>query len=118
MDNGPGSNHLTSPTVNLKSRDQLRRIETGKLNNLSNGTVNGNGSSSAHFPDDMDGETRPLLGHRQVASALHAEPGFWRHLLFNSQSSPGTNSPNPFVRWPALLWNVTKITLFSCTYLS
>ncbi|EAQ85147.1 hypothetical protein CHGG_09161 [Chaetomium globosum CBS 148.51] len=113
MDNGPGSNHLTSPTVNLKSRDQLRRIETGKLNNSSNGTVNGNGSSSAHFPDDMDGETRPLLGHRQVASALHAEPGFWRHLLFNSQSSPGTNSPNPFVRWPALLWNVTKITLFS-----
>ena len=120
MDNGSDSNNLTSPTVNLKSRDQLRRIETGKLNNSSNGAVNGNGNgnSSSHFPsfDDMDGEHRPLLGHH-VSSTLHAEPGFWRHLLINTQSTPGTNSPNPFVRWPALVWNVTKVTLFSCTYL-
>lgn len=119
MDNGSDSNNLTSSTVNLKTRDQLRRIETGKLDNSSNGngTINGNGSSSSHFPslDDMDGERRPLLGH-QVSSALHAEPGFWRHLLINTQSTPGTNSPNPFVRWPALVWNVTKVTLFSCTY--
>lgn len=99
---------------NLKSRDQLRRIETGKLNNSQNGTVNGNGSSSAHFASlgDMNGERRPLLGHLS-GSTLHAEPGFWRHLLINPESTPGTNSPNPFVRWPALVWNVTKVTLLS-----
>ncbi|KAH6843065.1 Sodium/calcium exchanger protein-domain-containing protein [Chaetomium sp. MPI-CAGE-AT-0009] len=114
MDNGSESNNLTSPTVNLKSRDQLRRIETGKLNNSQNGNVNGNGSSSAHFASlgDMDGERRPLLGHLS-GSTLHTEPGFWRHLLINTESTPGTNSPNPFVRWPALVWNVTKVTLFS-----
>jgi Ca2+:H+ antiporter len=116
MENGSDSSHLTSPTVNLKTRDQIRR-ETGKFPNPPNGNVNG--GSSAHFssPDGMDGERRPLLGH-QTASTLHAEPGFWRHLLVNSQSSPGTDSPNPFVRWPARVWNVTKITLFSCTYLT
>ncbi|KAK4043162.1 Sodium/calcium exchanger protein-domain-containing protein [Parachaetomium inaequale] len=109
MENGLDSSHLTRPTVNLKTRDQIRR-ETGKFPS----PPNGNGGSSAHFSslDEMDGERRPLLGH-QTASNLHAEPGFWRHLLVNNQSSPGTDSPNPFVRWPARVWNVTKITLFS-----
>jgi Ca2+:H+ antiporter len=119
MDNGSDSNNLTSPAVNLKTRDQLRRIETGKLNNPANGTVNGNGNSSAHFTslNGMNGEQQPLLGGHHISSTLHTEPGFWRHLLINNESTPGTNSPNPFVRWPALVWNVTKVTLLSCTYL-
>ena len=116
MDNGESGNHLTGLTVNIKTLEQLRRIETGKLNHSSNGIVNGNVNSNAHcYPGDMDGERQPLLGH-QRSSVLHTEPGFWRHLLINTQSTPGTNSPNPFVRWPALVWNVTKVTLFSCTY--
>jgi Ca2+:H+ antiporter len=115
MDNGSDSNNLTSPAVNLKTRDQLRRIETGKLNNPANGTVNGNGNSSAHFTslNGMNGERQPLLGGHHISSTLHTEPGFWRHLLINNESTPGTNSPNPFVRWPALVWNVTKVTLLS-----
>jgi len=107
--NGSDNNHLTRPAVTTKSRDLLRR-ETGKFIN----SANGNASASARLSGlgDMDGEQRPLLGH-QGTSTLHAEPGFWRHLLVNTQSSPGTNSPNPFVRWPARVWNVAKITLFS-----
>ncbi|KAK4111294.1 Calcium/proton exchanger [Canariomyces notabilis] len=58
----------------------------------------------------MDPEVRPLLGHR-ISS--HHSSGFWRHLLLNPRSSPGTDSPNPLVRWPAYLWNVTKVTLLS-----
>ncbi|KAL2197801.1 Sodium/calcium exchanger protein-domain-containing protein [Corynascus similis CBS 632.67] len=94
---------------NLKTRDQIRRVETGKS---TSNTTNGNGSTSQFGCSSMDGERQPLLGH-QATSTLHPEPGFWGHLLFSAKSSPGTNSPNPFVRWPAQVWNVTKITLFS-----
>jgi Ca2+:H+ antiporter len=114
MDHSLASNHLTHSTVNTKTREELRRAESG--NSKAPNQSNGNGSTSAFASlDDMDGERRPLLGHH-ATSTLHAEPGFWRHLLIHNQSSPGTNDPNPFVRWPARVWNVTKITLLSCTY--
>lgn len=114
MDHSLDSDRLTHPTVNTKTREELRRAETGS--SKTSNQANGNGSSSAFANhDDMDGERRPLLGHH-VASTLHAEPGFWRHLLISNQSSPGINDPNPFVRWPARVWNVTKVTLLSCTY--
>jgi Ca2+:H+ antiporter len=106
--NGVNGNHSPHHTVNIKTRDQIRRIETGRFSDPPN----------AHFSsldDEMNGERRPLLGHHHVPSTLHAEPGFWRHLLINPQSSPGIDSPNPLVRWPARAWNVTKVTLFSCT---
>lgn len=84
-----------------------------------NGTGTGSGSVYvAGLDDDMDGERRPLLAARphRTSSTLRPEPGFWRHLLINTQSSPGTDDPNPLVRWPARTWNVTKVTLFSCMY--
>ncbi|KAK4154349.1 hypothetical protein C8A00DRAFT_14522 [Chaetomidium leptoderma] len=119
MGNGVNGDRLTSHTVNIKTRDEIRRIETGRAAS----PFNGNGSASAqHYSslDDMSGEHRPLLGGghhghhgHHGASTLHAEPGFWRHLLVNNQSTPGTDSPNPFVRWPARIWNVTKVALFS-----
>jgi Ca2+:H+ antiporter len=112
MDHSLDNNHLTHSTVNLKTREELRR-ESG--NSKTPNQPNGNGTSAFASLDDMDGERRPLLGHH-ATSNLHAEPGFWRHLLIHNQSSPGTNDPNPFVRWPARVWNVTKITLLSCTY--
>lgn len=112
MNDKKSSKHLTISTVNLKTRDQIRRVETGKS---TSNTTNGNGSTSQFGCSSMDGERQPLLGH-QATSTLHPEPGFWGHLLFSAKSSPGTNSPNPFVRWPAQVWNVTKITLFSCGY--
>lgn len=112
--NGLDNNRLTYATVNVKTRDQLRRIETGKTSDLTNGHGNGNTSAFSSL-DQMDGERRPLLGNH-VSSTLHPEPGFWRHLLVNARTSPGIDSPNPFVRYPARVWNVTKVTLFSCMY--
>ncbi|KAK3905052.1 hypothetical protein C8A05DRAFT_41961 [Staphylotrichum tortipilum] len=112
---------LTRPTVNIKTRDLLRRETTkfpsqpnGDGNGNGTGNGNGNGSSAAQYSslDAMDPEQRPLL-ERHVPTNLHPDPGFWRHLLIHTQSTPGTNSPNPFVRWPARVWNVTKVTLFS-----
>jgi Ca2+:H+ antiporter len=102
-------NGLTQSAVNTKTRQHIRRIGTGRSQ------INGiNGHATGHLgPDhgDMDPEVRPLLGHR-ISS--HHSSGFWRHLLLNPRSSPGTDSPNPLVRWPAYLWNVTKVTLLSC----
>ncbi len=118
MDNSLTSNPLTTSPVNIKVRDHLRRVETGRSSEPPNtdGTDGTNGTNGHYYSslDEMDGERRPLLGHH-ATSNLHAEPGFWRHLLIHTQSSPGTDSPNPFVRWPARVWNVTKVTLFSCT---
>ncbi|KAK4128471.1 Calcium/proton exchanger [Parathielavia appendiculata] len=109
MGNGLNGNDLTPHTVHIKTRDQIRRIETGRLSDPPNG--NARFSSLDDMP--VNDERRPLLGHHHLASTLHAEPGFWRHLLINPQSSPGINSPNPLVKWPARGWNVTKVTLFS-----
>lgn len=107
-------NCLTRLSVNIKTRDHLRRIETGKFSQI-NG-IDGSGSGSGQLtaePEDMD-EYRPLLPGRHFTSA--SESGFWRHLFLDPKSSPGTDSHNPFVRWPAHVWNVTKVTLFSCMY--
>ncbi|KXX83384.1 Vacuolar calcium ion transporter [Madurella mycetomatis] len=100
-------NGLTHFAVNIKVRDHFRRAATGHSN--------ANGSANGHpFDPSMD-ERSPLLGSRHVAShiSVHPDPGFWRHLLLNPHSSPGADSPNRFIRWPARVWNVTKVTLFS-----
>ncbi|KAL2015451.1 hypothetical protein VTK56DRAFT_5413 [Thermocarpiscus australiensis] len=91
----------------VKTRDLLRR-ETGKLFSHANGTA-----SSPETPNEMeDDERSPLLGRRHHGS-LRPESDFWRHLLFNRRSSPGTDSPKILVRGPAQIWNVTKVTLLS-----
>ncbi|KAL1842661.1 hypothetical protein VTJ49DRAFT_4572 [Mycothermus thermophilus] len=62
----------------------------------------------------MSNEWTPLIGgHRLTGAPDRPEPGFWRHLLLDSRSSPGTDNPNLLVRWPAHVWNVTKVTLYS-----
>lgn len=104
-------NCLTRLAVNIKARDHLRRVGTCKTIASANGDANGTANGHAAWPDIMDGEQEPLLGAR---ASLPPEAGFWRHLLLNRTSSPGTDSPNPFVRLPALVWNVTKVTLLSC----
>ncbi|KAL2131382.1 hypothetical protein VTI74DRAFT_5164 [Chaetomium olivicolor] len=96
---------------NVKTRDYIRRVETGRVTNLP--YRNGTTGAYAAGPDDMDAERRPLLGNHHIPSALRPEPGFWRHLLIDRESSPGINDANPFVKWPARAWNVTKITLLS-----
>ncbi|KAK0672986.1 putative vacuolar calcium ion transporter [Cercophora samala] len=91
-------NYLSSLTVRVQTRQILRRVTTGKV---------------PHQPGSpiMDDEESPLLGHRIANGA--AEPNFWKHLLLDRTSSPGTKSANPLVRLPAHFFNVFKITLLS-----
>lgn len=63
----------------------------------------------------MDDEESPLLGHRIANGG--SEANFWKHLLLDRTSSPGTKSPNALVRLPAHFFNVFKITLLSCKHL-
>ncbi|KAK4229387.1 Sodium/calcium exchanger protein-domain-containing protein [Podospora fimiseda] len=53
-------------------------------------------------------EFSPLIGHRRSTSQSKL-----RQFLLNPTSTPGTENPNIFIRWPALAWNVTKVTLLS-----
>ncbi|KAK0742515.1 Sodium/calcium exchanger protein-domain-containing protein [Apiosordaria backusii] len=95
------SNYLSSFAVHVQTRQILRRVATGKL-------PHEDGIASPV----MDDEESPLLGHgHRLANG--SEPNFWKHLLFNRTSSPGTKSSNPLVRVPAHVWNVFKITLLS-----
>ncbi|KAK4185544.1 putative vacuolar calcium ion transporter [Podospora australis] len=94
--------YLSYLTVHIKNRDTLRRVVTGKIpeSPTTNGTM----------PHD---EESPLLGHRNSHIHSSEDPSFWRHLLFNRQTSPGIKNHNPLIRIPAQIWNVTKITLLS-----
>ncbi|KAL1877326.1 hypothetical protein VTK73DRAFT_8779 [Phialemonium thermophilum] len=82
-------------------REQLRRALSKPTN-----TIATNGTSATMNPN----ESSPLLA---VPSAHDGEPHFWRHLLFNRRHTPGVDSPNPLVRWPARTFDVTKVTLLS-----
>ncbi|KAK3303475.1 Sodium/calcium exchanger protein-domain-containing protein [Chaetomium strumarium] len=104
------SHRLTDPAVHPKVRDHLRRM-TFPVH--ANGRANGYIVPSNTEVMDDDGEVRPLLGNRHTSHSLRPEHNFWRHLFLNPTSSPGTDDPNPFRRWPARVWNVTKVTLFS-----
>ncbi|KAK4643358.1 Vacuolar calcium ion transporter [Podospora bellae-mahoneyi] len=91
-------NYLSSLTVHVQTRQILRRVTTGKAPHET-------GSPS------MDDEESPLLGHRIANGG--SEANFWKHLLLDRTSSPGTKSPNALVRLPAHFFNVFKITLLS-----
>ncbi|KAK3384489.1 Sodium/calcium exchanger protein-domain-containing protein [Lasiosphaeria ovina] len=97
-------NSLTRFIVNVNFREEFRRIGGHKAQD-SDGFTNGNAING-----DMDEES-PLLGH--TVSRDPGEYSFWRHLLLDRKSSPGTDSSNPLVKFPARIWNVTKVTLLS-----
>ena len=64
-------------------------------------------------------ERRPLLGNGNgngIGLGGSETSGTWSDVFLNPRSTPGTASPNPFVKYPARVWNVTKVTLLSCTY--
>jgi Ca2+:H+ antiporter len=96
---------LTS-AVNVAVRKTFRRAATGKAqpppncNGHSYGQ-NGNGAM----------ETTPLLHGGHVAQ--EDDESSWRAVLFNRKRTPGTNSHNPLVWMPAVVWNVFKVTLLS-----
>ncbi|KAK4172192.1 putative vacuolar calcium ion transporter [Triangularia setosa] len=93
-------NYLSSLTVHVQTRQILRRVTTGKVPHEAASPI-------------MDDEESPLLGHGHRISNGGSEPNFWKHLLLDRTSSPGTKSPNPLVRLPAHFFNVFKITLLS-----
>ncbi len=115
-------NNLTVSAVSVTVRKTFRRIATGKLQ--PNGHAHGgtNGHSIGQHNGNINGagmenpELAPLLG-----GASSSERGYrslsW-DLLLNSKETPGTDSPNLFVKYPALVWHVIKVTLLSCKYLS
>lgn len=88
-------------TVNVNQYREYRRTGSTKIG------MNGNSRTS------MD-ESTPLLD-----PTIHEETGrgpVWRFFL-DAKGTPGTDSPNLFVKCPAYLWNVGKVTLLSCTYI-
>ncbi|KAK4166474.1 Sodium/calcium exchanger protein-domain-containing protein [Cladorrhinum sp. PSN259] len=95
--------------VPVQTRAHLRRAITGKLSISDDSITQGpaNGHANGHIMNGDD-EYRPLLGHPRSASQSK-----FRHFLLNRTSTPGTDSPNIFVRWPAQAWNVFKATLLS-----
>ncbi|KAK3381358.1 Sodium/calcium exchanger protein-domain-containing protein [Podospora didyma] len=97
---------LTPSAVNVNFREELRRIGTLTKPHAQNGHNGPNG----HTYTDMD-EDSPLLGH--VVSQDLGARGFWSQVFFDRKGTPGTNSPNVFVKLPARVWNVAKITLLS-----
>jgi Ca2+:H+ antiporter len=73
-------------------------------------------------PDDHEGvngardseaqpshEYTPLLSGDQANGRRDAA----YHFFLDTKFTPGADSPNPFVKWPAHVWHVTKITLLS-----
>lgn len=125
-------------TVTLPFRAQVRRAaslvvpkhQDGHPNGISNGNgytyVNGtNGSTNGHLNGHinghtngyttMDSERRPLLGNGH--STTESDSDFsWRDFFLDTKRTPGTNDPNPLVKYPTRVWNVTKVTLLSCMY--
>lgn len=101
-------NRLTS-AVNVAVRKTFRRAATGKAQPA----PNGNGHYGQNGLTPMD-ENAPLLPRAHVAQA--EGDSYWRAFLFDRKRTPGTDSHNPLVWIPALVWNVFKVTLLSCMY--
>ncbi|KAL2264786.1 hypothetical protein VTJ83DRAFT_7296 [Remersonia thermophila] len=112
-----GRNHSNGNT--LEERDRLTNSTAassvkfvGHLRHASTGSLSFDGSNS--IQDNMNDERTPLMGgNHRGPEPPKPSPGFWRHLLLDPRSSPGIDSPNPLVKWPALAWNVAKVTLYS-----
>lgn len=112
-------NTLTS-LVNVTVRKTFRRIATGKLDEPNGNGVNGvngvNGINGHTNGAIMPDERSPLLPGAHPAGPASDNSSFWWAFFLDNTSTPGTDNPNPLVRWPAQSWNVFKVTLLSCTY--
>ncbi|KAK1755714.1 Sodium/calcium exchanger protein-domain-containing protein [Echria macrotheca] len=96
-------NRLTN-AVNVTVRKTFRRA-AGKAQ-----APNGTGVNGVH-PDAMDEET-PLIG-RDYPDGQPPNSSFWWAFFLDNKGTPGTDHPNPLVRWPTQLWNIGKVTLLS-----
>ncbi|KAK3316130.1 Sodium/calcium exchanger protein-domain-containing protein [Apodospora peruviana] len=90
-----GSILTPEPIVNVNWTRQYRALGNSKILN---------GSPIM----DIVNEDTPLLG----GTPVHQRGPVWRFFL-DGTDTPGTDSPNPFVKFPARVWNVAKVTLLS-----
>lgn len=67
-------------------------------------------SGGAHNNGHVMNEESPLLGYH---SREETRASFLRRVFFDRRQTPGTDSENVLVRWPAQAFNVTKVTLLS-----
>lgn len=75
--------------------------------------MNKNRTNTAN-PPGGDHETTPLLANGLMPSDNH----HYKHsaaydFFLNKNSTPGTDSPQPWVKAPANVWHILKVTLLS-----
>ncbi|KUI55730.1 Vacuolar calcium ion transporter [Cytospora mali] len=71
------------------------------------------GASGPHGAENGEGshtEQTPLLDHPN--GAVNGR-GFWGQIFLDAKKTPGVNNPNPFIKWPAHVFNIFKVTLLS-----
>ncbi|KAI1380386.1 Calcium/proton exchanger [Hypoxylon crocopeplum] len=89
--------------VNLPSvQFQIRKTVTSLTNP-------GHPHENGEVPD----ERTSLLGHAPQNGNSHHRHGETWEFFFNSQHTPGTDNPKPWVKYPAHVWHITKATLLS-----
>lgn len=99
--------------VNVAVRRTFRLAATGKAQPAPNGNGHGYGPNGL-----APMEATPLLAHRDIDDVDQDEgESFWGAVFFDRKRTPGTDSHSPLVWIPATVWNVSKVTLLSCTYM-
>lgn len=61
----------------------------------------------------MPDEHTHLLSNGDGAAAHHDNKGFWRHVFLDPKTTPGLDSPKPWIKWPVHVFNVIKVVLLS-----
>jgi Ca2+:H+ antiporter len=100
-----------STTANVNFREDYRRVASGH-GKAPHHPLNGHTANGGNM--DERSPLLPGLPGTHEASHRHRH-GFWWHVFLNKRATPGTDSPNPFVRYPAHFWMVVKATLLSST---
>lgn len=90
---------------------------TNGTNPSTNGHLNGHINGHTNGYTTMDSERRPLLANGtsnggRWTTESHSDFS-WRDFFLDTTKTPGTNHPNPLVKYPIRVWNVTKVTLLS-----
>lgn len=94
---------------NVTFREQLKAMRPSLLKP---GASTPNGTDGTDGPSGI-GEQTPLIGHPNGDGSPRNPRGFWGQVFLDSRKTPGVNSPNPFIKWPAHVFNIIKVTLLS-----
>lgn len=65
--------------------------------------------------DDYPGERTSLLNgnHNDWTNGSASGSSAWKQFFLSRRTTPGTESPNPLVRYSASTWHITKVTILS-----